>query len=86
MTVISSVEFLTNQEKYFDMALAEKVIIQRGENMFIIQNLIQNEIKPKSRQGWAEAAKEFVDSGNEVSIFTDFFVDEDLEWWQWEQK
>jgi antitoxin MazE len=43
-------------------------------------------IKAKPRQGWAAAAKEFVESGNEESFFPDFFDEEDLNWWQWEQK
>ena len=81
MTVVSSEEFLSNEDKYFDMALDEQVCIQRGDNMFVVQNVI----KQKSRQGWAEAAKKFVGSGNEESFFPDFFEDEDLNWWQWEQ-
>ena len=86
MTVVSTKEFITNQKKYFDLALNEQVIIQRGNNMFVVQNFVQNVSKHKSRQGWAEAAKEFVESGNEESFFPDFFEDEDLNWWQWEQK
>ena len=38
------------------------------------------------RKAWAKAAKEFVESGNEEPFFPDFFEDEDLSWWQWEQK
>jgi len=34
MTVVSSKEFAANQEKYFDMALDEQIMIQRGSNMF----------------------------------------------------
>jgi len=34
MTVISSREFVANQNKYFDMALNEDVCIKRGEDMF----------------------------------------------------
>jgi len=86
MTVVSTKEFITNQKKYFDLALNEQVIIQRGNNMFVVQNFVQNVSKQKSRQGWAEVAKEFVESGNEEPFFPDFFEDEDLNWWQWEQK
>ena len=86
MTVVSSKEFATYQDKYFDMALNDHLIIQRGDNMFLVQNFVQNVNKPKSRQGWAEAAKEFVGSGNEEMFFSDFFKDEDLSWWQWEQQ
>jgi hypothetical protein len=40
MTVVSSREFAVNQEKYFDAALKDRVIVQRGENMFIVQNFV----------------------------------------------
>ena len=36
MTVVSSKEFATNQDKYFDLALEEQVYIQRGDCMFIV--------------------------------------------------
>jgi len=86
MTVVSAKEFVTNQKKYFDLALNGQVMIKRGNNLFVVQNFVQNASKQKSRQGWAEAAKEFVESGNEESFFPDVFVDEDLNWWQWERK
>ena len=34
MTVISGKEFAVNQQKYFDMAITEKIGIKNGENMF----------------------------------------------------
>jgi hypothetical protein len=34
MTVVSSKDFVANQEKYFDMALDEQIMIKRGNNMF----------------------------------------------------
>ena len=34
MTVVSSKEFVSNQKKYFDLALSEGVVIKRGRNMF----------------------------------------------------
>ena len=86
MTVVSTNEFVTNRKKYFDLALNEQVIIQRGNNMFVIQNLVQNVNKQKSRKGWTETAKKFVESGNEETFFPDFFEDENMNWWQWEQK
>ena len=36
MTVVSSKEFMTNEDKYFDLALNERVFIKKGNNMFII--------------------------------------------------
>ena len=36
MTVISTKEFITNQEKYFDMAVNGQVFVQREDCMFIV--------------------------------------------------
>ena len=36
MTVVSSKEFNTNQDKYFDLALDDQVYIQKGNNMFLL--------------------------------------------------
>jgi hypothetical protein len=42
MTVVSSKEFSTHQDKYFDLAMNDHVIIQRGNSMFIVQSFIPN--------------------------------------------
>ena len=34
MTIVSSREFSSNQERYFDLALNEDIAIKRGKNMF----------------------------------------------------
>ena len=34
MTVVSTKEFNTNQDKYFDMAVNECVVIKKGKNIF----------------------------------------------------
>jgi hypothetical protein len=36
MTVVSSKEFVANEEKYFELALNEQVFIKKGENMFLV--------------------------------------------------
>jgi len=36
MAVVSSKEFVSNEDKYFDMALNEQVYIQKGDNMFLL--------------------------------------------------
>jgi hypothetical protein len=36
MTVVSTKEFSTDQDKYFDMAVNGHVCIKRGENMFYL--------------------------------------------------
>jgi hypothetical protein len=38
MTVVSSEEFITDEDKYFDLALEEEVIVKKGDNMFVVQN------------------------------------------------
>ena len=43
MTVVSSKEFITNENKYFDLAENGQVYIQRGANMFIVQNYVPSE-------------------------------------------
>jgi len=34
MTVVSTMEFNTNQEKYFDLALDEQVFVKRGDYLY----------------------------------------------------
>ena len=36
MTVVSTKEFNTNQDKYFDLALEEQVYVQNGNNTFLL--------------------------------------------------
>jgi len=42
MTVVSSKDFAVNQDKYFDLAEQEQIFIQRGDCMFIVQNIDKN--------------------------------------------
>ena len=43
MTVISSKEFMTNEDKYFDLALNERVFIKKGNNIFFVTNVNEDE-------------------------------------------
>jgi hypothetical protein len=36
MTVVSSKDFIRNEDKYLDLALEEQVCIQKGDNMFLL--------------------------------------------------
>jgi len=36
MTIVSSEEFAANQEKFYNLALNERVVIERGENKFYL--------------------------------------------------
>jgi len=51
MTVVSSKEFVTNQRKYFDLALNEQICIKRGNNLF---RLIHSPIDEKEEDDDAE--------------------------------
>ena len=44
MTVVNSKEFITNEDKYFDLAMNEQVFVQRGDNMFLVS--IANVVAP----------------------------------------
>jgi len=50
MTVVSSKEFVINEDKYFDLALNEQVYVQRNNIMFIVtranENKKKNRLKP----------------------------------------
>ena len=46
MTVVSSKEFETNQDKYFDLAENEQIYIHRGDCMFIISRSPENFKEP----------------------------------------
>jgi DNA-binding transcriptional regulator YhcF (GntR family) len=45
MTVVSTKEFNTNQEKYLDLAMNGQVYIQRGDCMFIVTKAQEHEEK-----------------------------------------
>ena len=47
MTVVSTREFNTHQEKYFDLAINEQVYIKRGSNMFMVSRANEPEIAYK---------------------------------------
>jgi hypothetical protein len=44
MTVVSSKEFATNQNKYFDMAMREQVFVQKDDNMFLFTHTNEQEV------------------------------------------
>ena len=59
MTVISSKEFITNQKKYFDMAINEEICIKRGKNIF---HLMYNPIKETNEFVYFEPDEDFYNS------------------------
>ena len=47
MKVVSSKEFVANDDKYFDMAMNEQVFVQRGNIVFIVtQEKKKKRLKP----------------------------------------
>ena len=66
MTVVSTKEFNTDQEKYFDMAINGNVCIKRGDNMFYLSFAPANEypeqpiLKPDDRLSKAITVDEFL--------------------------
>jgi len=47
MTVVSTKEFISNQKKYFNIALNEQVYIKRGGNMFMVARANEEKIEYK---------------------------------------
>ncbi|MCL2327158.1 MAG: AbrB/MazE/SpoVT family DNA-binding domain-containing protein [Bacteroidetes bacterium] len=43
-------------------------------------------VKPAPRQGWEEAFKALSKEDLEEKFFPDFFEDEDLSWWTWDEE
>jgi antitoxin MazE len=41
-------------------------------------------IRSSPRQGWADAAKQMVQAGDDELLLSDFFKEEDLSWWTWD--
>ena len=44
MTVISSKEFVSHHDKYFEMAMGEQVCIQQDDNMFLLVYQDKNDL------------------------------------------
>ena len=59
MTVVSSKEFATNQEKYFDLALDEQVCIQRGDNLFHLIYKHEDEMNNNDYEEFLEPDDDF---------------------------
>jgi antitoxin MazE len=41
-------------------------------------------IRSSPRQGWADAAKQMAQAGDDELLLPDFFKEEDLSWWTWD--
>ena len=47
MTVVSSKEFVSHEDKYFDMAMNEQIFVQRGNVMFLVTRAVAAKKKHK---------------------------------------
>ena len=85
MLVTSTREFRERQGQYLGR-------VARGEDLVLLSRkfgsfkIIPVVTKSKPRQGWAEAAKEMAQIGDDALLMPVVFEDEDLSWWQWEEK
>ncbi|MDR0437059.1 MAG: hypothetical protein LBH22_02015 [Bacteroidales bacterium] len=60
MVLVSSAEFATHQEKYFNLALNEQVFVKKGENTFIVTKAPEKKLlKPDADFHRALSAEEF---------------------------
>ena len=68
MPVISSKEFITNQKKYFDMAMDTDVFIKKGKKMFVFSNANEPDefLEPDDDFRRALSATEFKERAREV--------------------
>jgi len=57
MKVVSSKDFASNQEKYFDLALNEQVFVKRGNNMFIVTSTNTKSVAPEGYMSSEEFRK-----------------------------
>ena len=45
MTIVNSKEFVANDDKYFDMAMTEQVLVKRDNILFIVTRANENKKK-----------------------------------------
>ena len=54
MTVVSSKEFATNQDKYLELALRERVFIKKGIHTFFVTNIDEDEDESESEYDYED--------------------------------
>jgi hypothetical protein len=76
MTIVSSKEFKTNQDKYLELALNERVYIRKGNHTFFVTNADEDEseydyvdyIEAKARENDEDtSAEDFLQFLNELN-------------------
>ena len=70
MTVVSSKEFVTNQKRYFDLAIDNELFIKRGKNVFhLICTTVSDNLNKSSKKDFYQAVKAC--NGTSVDAFFD---------------
>ena len=47
MTIVSSKEFMSNENKYFDMAMTEEIFVKRENMLFVVTRVDENRKKKR---------------------------------------
>ena len=69
MTLVSSKEFVSNQKRYFDLALSEVIVIKRGRNRFhLIPAHVGKQFLPSRKKNGLEEALDDVAKGRLTTI------------------
>jgi predicted transcriptional regulator len=71
MTIVSSKEFISNEAKYFELALNERVFIRKGNNMFIVTT-VNGDDDDDELLALAKSRKENGSDFTEVDDFINF--------------
>ena len=69
MTVVSSKEFVSNEDKYFGLAMKEQLFIRKGDNVFLVSvanDGIQKHKKPDDDFRRAITADEFLEGALKI--------------------
>ena len=62
MTTVSLEEFNANQDKYFDVAMKEYIVIQRGDCDFLLTNVSEDDNEPNEDKPEDDAQPSFASS------------------------
>jgi hypothetical protein len=85
MLVASTREFREKQGQYLGKVAGGEDLILHSRK-FGNFKIIPIVTKSKPRQGWAEAFQALSQEDLNERFFPDIFEDENLNWWEWEEK
>ena len=67
MTIVSSKQFATDQEKFYNLALQERVVIKRGKNIYYL--IVANDDYADESSDLAEAMERADDENTSADDF-----------------